>query len=128
MKVLIADDDPISRAMISVPLSTAVGVEVFEAANGQEARTLFDKHPIDVVVIDWQMPGMTGLDFTRSIRLTGSRVPILMVSAQSNRQHVMKAIKAGISDYLLKPFDSNLLWSKVNRLMGRPVETKQPVA
>ena len=51
-----------------------------------------------------------------------------MVSAQSDRQHVMKAIKAGISDYLLKPFDANLLWSKVNRLIGRPVETKVPVA
>ena len=70
------------------------------------------------------MPGMSGLDFTRSIRLTGSPVPILMVTAQSGRQHVLKAIKAGISDYLLKPFDANLMWSKVSRLIGRPAETK----
>jgi len=75
-------------------------------------------------VIDWQMPGMNGLDFTRSIRLTGSAVPILMVTAQSDRQHVMKAIKAGISDYLLKPFEADVLWSKLSRLLGRPAETK----
>jgi two-component system chemotaxis response regulator CheY len=128
VKILIADDDPISRAMICVPLRTSADLEVVEAADGQQARALFDKNKFAAVVIDWQMPGMTGLDFTRSIRLTGSQVPILMVSAQSDRQHVMKAIKAGISDYLLKPFDANVLWSKVSRLIGRPVETKQLVA
>ena len=124
MRILIADDDPISRAMISVPLRTANDLEVVEADNGQQARALFDKNQFDAVVIDWQMPGMTGLDFTRSIRLTGSHVPILMVSAQSDRQHVIKAIKAGISDYLLKPFEATVLWSKVSRLIGRPVEAK----
>ena len=75
-------------------------------------------------MIDWQMPGMSGLDFTRSIRLSGCQVPILMVSAQSDRQHVVKAIKAGISDYLLKPFEAAVLWSKVSRLIGRPAEAK----
>jgi two-component system chemotaxis response regulator CheY len=124
VKILIADDDPISRAMISVPLRASAGMEVVEAANGQEARSLFDKNQFDAVVIDWQMPGMSGLDFTRSIRLTGSQVPILMVTAQSGRQHVIKAIKAGISDYLLKPFEANVLWSKVSRLIGRPAESK----
>ena len=122
MKILIADDDPITRAMISVPLRASADLEIVEAANGQQARALFDKSHFDVLVIDWQMPGMSGLDFTRSIRLTGSQVPILMVSAQSDRQHVMKAIKAGISDYLLKPFEATVLWSKISRLIGRPVE------
>ncbi|MGO9114750.1 MAG: response regulator [Thermoguttaceae bacterium] len=124
MKILIADDDPISRAMISVPLRASADLEVIEAANGHQARALFDKHHFDAVVIDSQTPGMTGLDFTRSIRLTGSQVPILMVSAQSERDHVIKAIKAGISDYLVKPFEATVLWSKVSRMIGRPVETK----
>jgi two-component system chemotaxis response regulator CheY len=124
VKILIADDDSISRAMICVPLRTSADLEIVEAANGQQARALFDKYQFDAVVVDWQMPGMTGLDFTRSIRLAGSNVPILMVTAQSDRQHVVKAIKAGISDYLLKPFDATVLWSKVSRLIGRPVETR----
>ena len=124
MRILIADDDPISRAMIGTRLRATAGLEVVEATNGQEARALFDKDQFDAVVVDWQMPGMSGLDFTRSIRLTGSRVPILMVTAQSGRQHVLKAIKAGISDYLLKPFDASLLWNKVSRLIGQPAETK----
>ena len=128
VRILIADDDPIGRAMISVPLRTSADLEVVEAANGQQARALFDKGHFDAVVIGWQMPGMTGLDFTRSVRLTGSQVPILMVSAQSDREHVIKAIKAGISDYLVKPFEATVLWSKISRMVGRPVETKQPVA
>jgi two-component system, chemotaxis family, chemotaxis protein CheY len=122
MKILIADDDSISRAMISVPLRAAEGVEVVEAENGQQARALFDKSYFDAVVVDWQMPGMSGLDFTRSIRLTGSKVPILMVTAESDRRQVIKAIKAGISDYLLKPFDANVMWHKVSRMIGRPEE------
>jgi two-component system chemotaxis response regulator CheY len=124
VKILIADDDAISRAMICVPLRTSADVEIVEASNGQEARALFDKHSFAAVVIDWQMPGMTGLDFTRSIRIAGSAVPVLMVSAQSDRQHVIKAIKAGISDYLLKPFEAAVLWSKISRMIGRPLETK----
>jgi two-component system, chemotaxis family, chemotaxis protein CheY len=122
VKILIADDDPISRAMITVPLR-ASAVEVVEAEDGQQARSLFDKNQFDAVVVDWQMPAMSGLDFTRSVRLTGSKVPILMVTAQSDRTQVLKAIKAGISDYLLKPFDAGVLWAKVCRLMGRPVES-----
>ena len=118
MKILIADDDPISRAMISVPLRVTAGLEIVEAENGQQARALFDKNQFDAVVIDWQMPGMTGLDFTRSIRLTGSKVPILMVTAQSDRKYVVKAIQAGISDYLLKPFEADVMWSKLSRLIG----------
>lgn len=71
---------------------------------------------------------MTGLDFTRSIRLAGSHVPILMVSARASRRDVIKAIRAGISDYLLRPFDSNVLWRKVNRMLGRPAEMELPAA
>ena len=127
MKILVADDDSITRAMISVPMRTVADLEVVEATNGQQARSLFDKYKFDAVVVDWQMPGMSGLDFTRSIRLTGSAVPILMVTAQSDRQHVIMAIKAGISDYLLKPFDPNILWGKVSRLIGRAVDP-EPVA
>jgi two-component system, chemotaxis family, chemotaxis protein CheY len=121
-KILIADDDAISRAMITVPLKAVGDLEIIEASDGQKARSLFDKHIFDAVVIDWQMPGMSGLDFTRSIRLSGSRVPILMVTAQSSREQVLKAIKAGISDYLRKPFDTTLLWSKLSRILGRPVD------
>jgi two-component system chemotaxis response regulator CheY len=124
VKILIADDDPISRAMVSVPLRATPDVEVVEAENGQQARSLFDKNNFDAVVVDWQMPGMSGLDFTRSIRIMGSRVPILMVTAESDRKQVMKAIQAGISDYLLKPFEANVLWGKVCRLLGRPAEVK----
>lgn len=120
MKILVADDDAVIRTLMCVPLRTLAYLEVIEAADGQQARALFDKNQFAAVVIDWLMPGMTGLDFTRSIRLTGSRVPILMVSGQSDRQQVIKAIKAGVTDYLIKPFDVKVLCDKVNRLLCRP--------
>ncbi len=128
MKILVAENDSITRDMICVPLRTSADVEVIETANGQQARALFDKNLFVAVVIDWQLPGMTGLDFTRSIRLAGSHVPILMVSARASRRDVIKAIRAGISDYLLRPFDSNVLWRKVNRMLGRPAEMELPAA
>ena len=126
MKILVAENDSITRALICVPLRTVAELEVIEAADGQWARALFDKNLFVAVVIDWRMPGLNGLDFTRSVRLVGSHAPILMISAYKDRWQVLRAIKAGISDYLLIPFEADALWSKLTRLIGRPVHTQQP--
>ena len=118
MKILVADDDPLSRAMIVVPLGTIPGVELVEAADGDQAWNLISRESFGAVILDWRMPGKDGLNITRAIRATGSKVPILMVTVESERQHVLKAHAAGVSDYLVKPFDSKVLWKKLTRLIS----------
>lgn len=106
MKILVADDDPLSRAMIAVPLGAIPGVEMVEAADGDQAWTLLNQESFGAVILDWRMPGKDGLKLTKAIRATGSKIPILMVTVESERENVLKAHAAGVSDYLVKPFDS----------------------
>jgi two-component system chemotaxis response regulator CheY len=119
MKVLVADDDKSMRSLIVHSLN-AVGVpEVVEAADGNEAVRAFQQNEFDLVVLDWQMPGMCGLEVIEAIRATGSEVPIIMVTATGTKQeHVVDAVEAGASDYLLKPFNPAVLREKLGKYCG----------
>lgn len=115
-KVLVADDSKMSRLIIT-DMFLELGVdEIFEAADGREAMKAFNENDIDLVVVDWQMPGMCGLEVIKQIRGTGSAVPIIMVTATGTRQeHVIDAINAGASDYVVKPFDPAMLRGKLRK-------------
>ena len=116
MRVLVADDDKSMRSLIVHSLS-AVGVrEVVEASNGNHAVRAFQQDAFDLVVLDWQMPGMCGLEVIEAIRATGSGVPILMVTATGTmNEHVVDAVTTGASDYLLKPFEPAALREKLRK-------------
>ena len=114
-RVLVADDDDLTRTLIILALG-AVGVKDTAAAtNGQEVMTLIRQQPFDLLMLDWYMPGKTGLEVVEAIRSQGSQVPIVMVSAESGRDQIVAAMRAGASDYLLKPFDAKTLWSKLEK-------------
>ncbi len=115
MRVLVADDDTAVRRLV-IHLLQKVGThEVVQAADGAEALDQWRREPFDLLVIDWEMPGRSGLDVVRAIRSEESRVPILMVSVHVQRSQVMEAIDAGVSDYLPKPLDVDALGDKLRR-------------
>ena len=114
-RVLVADDDDLTRTLIILALG-AVGVKDTAAAiNGQEVMALIHQQPFDLLMLDWHMPGKSGLEVVQAIRGQGSQVPIVMVSAESARDQIVAAMRAGASDYLLKPFDAKTLWSKLEK-------------
>ena len=112
-RVLVADDDPLMRTFIVVSIGSAA--EVTEAVDGDEALKLLEQHSFDLAIIDWDMPGTNGLDVIRTIRAKGSQVPIVMVTAKAEREQVVQALQAGVSDYLIKPFESSVLRQKLNK-------------
>jgi len=115
MRVLVADDDRNVRQLV-VHLLSKIGVrEVAQAADGDEALAHWSQESFDLVVIDWGMPKRTGLEVVRAIRAGGSRVPVLMVSERSQRSQVIEAVDAGVSDYLPKPVDVDVLGDKLRR-------------
>jgi len=115
MKVLVADDSGVMRKIILRSLF-AVGVsDCVEAANGQEALDLFKLHEFDLVITDWNMPEKSGLELTEELRALGTTVPIIMVTTESQKSQVVRAIQAGITDYLTKPFDNEVLRAKLDR-------------
>ena len=113
-RVLVADDSRVVRRII-VDMLRDFGVgEIVEAQNGNEAVSAFQKNKFDFVVVDWQMPGKCGLEVIEEIRDMGSEVPIIMVTGTgTHNQHIVTAVEAGVTDYLLKPFDPSVLREKL---------------
>ncbi len=122
MKILLADDDRLIRTLVKVSLEPIEGVKITEARDGDEAWDLLRREPFDVVLLDWLMPGRSGLKLVRDARAAGLDTPIIMLTAEAKRERVIAAIQAGISDYLIKPFDAGALWSKLVKLCGQKVQ------
>lgn len=119
VKVLVADDSGTMRKIIVRSLN-AVGVQdVTEAPDGQEAFELFQKDEFDLVLTDWNMPHKSGLELLKDIRGTGSKVPVLLVTTEGEKSRVLEAVQAGVSDYVVKPFDTDTLRTKLEKHLGQ---------
>ena len=118
LKILVADDATFIRDMIKKQLRDRIpGVEIFDAADGARALALFRQNDIDLVLSDWEMPLMTGEEFLRNVRSSpnGAKTPFVMISSRGDRDHIVKAIHSGVSDYLSKPFSPDELLRKVSK-------------
>jgi two-component system chemotaxis response regulator CheY len=114
-KVLLADDSRTMRTIIRRSLE-AVGVaDITEAEDGDQAVQAFQPGAFDLVVTDWNMPGKTGLEVVQVIRTQDTTVPIFMVTTEAEKSRVLQAIQAGVSDYLVKPFNSDVLKEKLSK-------------
>lgn len=114
MKVLVTDDDPTSRLMMQATVEQ-LGHDCLVAEDGQEAWSLFRDRDPDVVVSDWLMPGVDGLELCRRIRDhdTGGYTYFVLVTAQGEREHVRTGMDAGADDYLTKPLDPFFLETRL---------------
>ncbi|MBC8352024.1 MAG: response regulator [Planctomycetes bacterium] len=115
-RVLVVDDSGPMRAIVRRNLNFLGIEEIVEAADGQEALKFFRSSVFDIVITDFNMPKMNGLELVKEIRAAGSEVPILMLTTEAERSMVVAAIQAGVSGYLIKPFDSSLLKKKLEKL------------
>jgi sigma-B regulation protein RsbU (phosphoserine phosphatase) len=107
MKILIAEDDPVTVQILSFTL-IHYGHEVVSATNGSEAWEKFDADPVRVIVSDWMMPGIDGLDLCRKVRdrpKTDYTYFILLTAVNTGRENLRHAMDAGIDDFLTKPLD-----------------------
>jgi two-component system, chemotaxis family, chemotaxis protein CheY len=113
MRVLVVDDSRVMRNIIVRMLQSLGVTDIVEAGDGNDALNKLMATPYDVVLTDWNMPNRTGLQLTRDLRTLGSRVPIVMITTEAERSHVLEAIQAGVNDYLIKPFEKNVLRNKL---------------
>ena len=115
MRVLVADDSSTMRKIILRSLQ-AVGVtDIVEAADGTEAVAMFKPGEFDMVLTDWNMPGLTGLEVLQQIRAQDPKVPVIMVTTEAEKSRVLQAIQAGVTDYLVKPFTADTLREKLEK-------------
>lgn len=121
MRVLLVDDSGVMRKIIARGLNSLWVDEVIEAADGVEALAKFgDGSEFDLVLTDWNMPNMNGLELIQSIRRAGHKIPIMMITTESEKSQVLLAIQAGVNDYLVKPFDQEMLQMKLERVLPKP--------
>lgn len=114
LRVLVVDDDATSVALISRPLTNA-GYEVVTAASGEDALRALVSDEIQIVVTDWMMPGMTGLDLCRAIRMHEG-IPfahVVVVTARTGEDQLLQAFEAGADDYLVKPLSHRELLARI---------------
>lgn len=118
MKVLIADDSGVIRKIMLRTLNSLGIEDVSEAVDGAEAIALFGQGGFDLVLTDWNMPEKTGLDVLKAIRAIDQKVPVIMVTTESEKARVLEAIEHGVSDYLGKPFEREALQAKIEKHVG----------
>jgi two-component system, chemotaxis family, chemotaxis protein CheY len=118
MRVLVVDDSRAIRRIVR-DIMKELGFEVAEAANGLEALTYLDEQgPPDIVLVDWNMPEMDGLEFVRAARANPaySDLPLMMVTTETEMERMALAVLAGVNEYVMKPFDKETIYDKLQLL------------
>ena len=116
MRALVVDDSRTVRIIVGNILRE-IGIEVVEAGNGLEALAQIQRDPeVDLMLLDWNMPEMNGFDLLRAVRAQRAYdgLRILMVTSESQSDQVMKALAAGANEYLMKPFNKEVLVAKLH--------------
>ncbi|MDA3851738.1 MAG: response regulator [Spirochaetaceae bacterium] len=120
MTILVVDDSRIQRNIIRSGLQDYFGhnLKIFEAANGLSAENMLPTLKPDLLLLDWNMPELNGLDLVKRIRKKEEfkSLPVIMITSESAKYNVIEAIKSGVNDYLVKPVSSQGLIAKIKRL------------
>jgi two-component system, chemotaxis family, chemotaxis protein CheY len=124
MRVLIVDDEHYMRKVVRSLLLTIGVKNIHEANDGPQGLAAIKSLTPDLVLVDYNMPGMTGADFVRTIRSPDTfpypHVPIIMLTGNSDRSLVVEAVRLGVNEYLLKPVSSQALRARVLSIITNP--------
>lgn len=129
-KILIVDDEAPIREMLAVALEMA-DFDYLEAANAQEAHSLIVDHQPDLILLDWMMPGTSGVELSRRLKRepTTAEIPIMMLTARSEEDNKIQGLEAGADDYITKPFSPRELVARIKAVLRRstPAGVEDPV-
>lgn len=121
LAVLVVDDQQPMRKTIAYILRQAGLKNIVFAEDGEQAWDAINQGRVDVVLLDWNMPRMSGMDLLSRVRRSEEygRLPVVMITAEANEEHVLAAINAGVTNYIVKPFAPKILLKKLHEALGR---------
>ncbi|MCH7500153.1 MAG: response regulator [Nitrospinae bacterium] len=119
-KAIVVDDSSVMRQIIKNNLKQ-LGFEqsnLVDAEDGEQAMKKLNEDTIDLVIADWNMPRMTGIDLLRAIRADGAlkELPFMMVTSEADKEKIMEAVQAGVNQYIVKPFNATQLEEKIKEI------------
>ena len=121
MKVLVVDDFATMRKIIKNVLKQIDILNVLEAENGKHALTVLKNESVDLIISDWIMPEMTGIEFLKACKAdeTIKKIPFIMVTAEAQKDNIMEAIKSGVDNYIVKPFTPDKLREAIDKAKAK---------
>ncbi len=128
MKILLVDDSRTMRNIQKNILKTMGEINFTEAGDGLEALTAIaaDHEGFNLILVDWNMPNMDGLTLVTKIRTKDRKTPIVMVTTEAEKSRVIEAIKAGVNNYVIKPFTPEGLTEKVKTTLEKMAAASAP--
>ena len=119
LTVLVVDDFSTMRRIVRNILRDLQFKNILEAEDGEAAVTILKTQKVDLIVSDWNMPKMTGLDLLKWVRSNEKteKLPFLMVTAESQKENIIEAVKARVSNYIVKPFTAATLAEKLEKIV-----------
>jgi two-component system chemotaxis response regulator CheY len=119
MRILLVDDSRTIRNIQKNVLAQLGHTDVVEAADGVEALKQLSAGRPDLMLVDWNMPNMDGITLVRNVRQTDKTLPMIMVTTEAEKTRVIEAIKAGVNNYVVKPFTAETLSEKIQQTMTK---------
>ena len=115
-KILIIEDEVAVREMLTFTLKNS-GFKTFEAGDSEEALNILAKNNIDLILLDWMLPGKAGIDISRALRASGETkdLPVIMLTAKSEESDKIMGLESGADDYITKPFSDGELVARINQ-------------
>ena len=122
MTILVVDDSRIMRNIIKnslLAIRRFADADYLDAADGAEALKILEQQTINLLLLDWNMPKLNGLELVKKLRAEQryDRLPIIMITSEAAKYNVIEAVKAGVNDYLIKPVSERTLLEKIERVL-----------
>ncbi|WP_179948165.1 MULTISPECIES: chemotaxis response regulator CheY [Luteimonas] len=121
IRILVVDDFSTMRRIVKNLLSDLGFNNTVEAEDGNSAMAVLRQDAVELVITDWNMPGMTGIELLREIRADARfrTLPVLMVTAEAKREQIIEAAQTGVNGYIIKPFTAQTLEEKLGKIFER---------
>jgi len=121
MKILVVDDFSTMRRIVKNILRQLGCNNILEADDGSTGLDILQKEKIDMVISDWNMPKMTGLELLKVVRADDALrdIPFLMVTAEAQQENIIEAVKSGVNNYIVKPFTAETLGKKIEQIFNK---------
>jgi two-component system chemotaxis response regulator CheY len=119
MRILLIDDSKTMRNIQKSVLKQLGYTDIEEACDGQDALSKIPGFKPELCLVDWNMPNMDGLTFVKTFRETDKATPLIMVTTEAEKARVIEAIKAGVNNYVVKPFTPDLLSERITETLAK---------